>query len=99
MDLFSGKSDPFLEVKHGSQSHRSPTCFSTLEPVWNDTLCFDYKPLNDIHIEMYDHDDYFFFHTSQYAGQVSIPVNTLEFQKEHQCWYSFTDADNLSDVN
>jgi len=99
MDYFSGKSDPFLDVKHGAQSFQTHTCFQTLEPEWNSAVVFDYKPLNDIEIEMFDHDDFFFFQSSQYAGQIKIPANTLEYQKPVQQWHSFTDASGISDTN
>jgi len=98
MDSF-GKSDVFVDVEHGRQKSRTQTCFNTLAPEWNATLCFDYKPLVDLSLFMYDHDNFFFFQRSQYMGQVKIPVNRLEFQKPEHRWLHVTGADDTDTVS
>jgi len=98
MDMFGGKSDPWLLVRHGSQNGRTATKWETLEPEWNTELAFVYKPIHDLEIIMYDHDDYFFVQSSELAGQIRIPVNRLEFQETTRKWYTFTKDDDLDSI-
>lgn len=85
-----GTSDPFCEIGYGSKKSRTSTCFKTLEPQWNATYAYDYKPLHDVVLQMFDHDVLFMFASQQFVGEVKVEANKLEKDKPVQQWYKMS---------
>jgi len=87
-----GASDPFVELTHGAQTSTTATEFKTLTPNWNTMFAFDYKPLCDVVVEIFDHDVFFIFTTKSFIGQAKVPVHQLTFGEPVKAWYPMQDA-------
>jgi len=87
-----GLSDPFSEISYGMQTSRTATKFKTLEPQWNTMFAFDYKPLCDVKVEVFDHDVFFMFASKSFIGQVTLSQHELTFNEPVQQWHPMVDS-------
>lgn len=59
LKLISGKSDPYIDVKLGSQEYRTKIKKQTLDPIWDEKLCLlvSNPSLQKVKIDVFDDDE------------------------------------------
>lgn len=82
----NGKSDPYIVMKLVNQTHRTSTQYKTLNPIWEETFCFDVFDINEkLDFTVWDEDR----HGADFLGRLSIPL--LSIQNKRKAWYQLKD--------
>ena len=83
-----GTSDPFAELKLGSQVKKTKVAAKTLNPVWNETFDFDVAGLDSLlSIVIYDEDKGTIYGSSkEYLGSIDLPMREIMSQVTIEKW-------------
>ncbi|KAK2565460.1 Myotubularin-related protein 2 [Acropora cervicornis] len=97
----TGKSDPYCIVRAGNQEQRTSVQYSTVAPMWNETLQFDIsgvpqlmqnEPVERVgsccvhHYIQIDVWDYDTLNRDDFMGRIQIPVSILT-ENTTACWF------------
>lgn len=85
----TGRSDPYVKLKHGRYKARSSVIYRNLNPQWMEKFIFQTKDLSlPLNVKVYDHD---IVSSDDFMGQGTIHLNKYEHNKVEVITLSLTD--------
>ena len=91
MDL-TGLSDPFCKLVYGGRTQKTDVVRESLDPEWNESFDFEYKPDQTMVVELYDWD---LIGSNDYMGSVVLNMSTVTHSLSSS-WYTLKDDKGLS---
>jgi hypothetical protein len=91
-----GTSDPMVKLRvDGFKTQKSNVIKKNLNPVWNETLTFEYleDPSLSLEVDVEDED----LVKNDFMGKVVIPLRSFENKKAVRKWYKLKDDNNNID--
>ena len=92
-----GSSDPLVKIKiDGHKSQRTKTIKKNLNPVWNETLKFEYVDDESLSLDIVVEDEDLV--KNDFMGKVIVPLGSFENKKAVRKWYKLKDANGNADT-
>jgi hypothetical protein len=82
----TGKSDPFVTVKRGSENCKTSVIDKTLNPIWNEVFIFE-GASGTLLFTVYDWDR---VGSNDFLGEFSVDLNSVDDSVVKEGWYALT---------
>lgn len=91
-----GSSDPLVKVRlQGVKSQRTKTIKKNLNPVWNETMKFEYVEDESLSLEFIVEDEDLV--KNDFMGKVIVPLGPFQNKKAVRKWYKLKDENGNTD--
>lgn len=92
-----GSSDPLVKIKiSGHKSQRTKTIKKNLNPVWNESLKFEYVDDESLSLDIVVEDEDLV--KNDFMGKVIVPLGSFENKKAVRKWYKLKDPNGNADT-